>query len=278
MSSAPALRIQLLSDVHLEHDQGPGTSKYAYDFPVVADDLALLGDIGNTKDEELFGWIDLQLTRFKRVFYLAGNHEPYGWSLDESYARLSDYATTRSEPSAGRGAFVYLNRTQYDLSPTLTLLGCTLWSALDPAHTSAIAKISPDFKHTANFDVRAYDSVHRADLAWLQQSIAALRTQEPHRQIVVFTHHAPTFAGAQDPKFDGGFAGSVFSTELTGEEWWAAPPLSMWCFGHTHWTCDFDRGGVRVVSNQRGYPSDGQSGFDPAKVVEIPELGSSAAK
>ncbi|KZO94542.1 hypothetical protein CALVIDRAFT_484284 [Calocera viscosa TUFC12733] len=271
MSSSTAFRFQLLSDVHLEHDQGPGTSKYAYDFPVVADDLALLGDIGNTKDDELFEWFDLQLTRFKRVFYLAGNHEPYGWSLvrlDKSLKRLSDYAKTRSEPADGRGVFVYLNRTRYDVSPSLTLLGCTLWSAIDPEHADAIAKISPDFKFTENFDVAAYDEVHKADLTWLEGAIAAIRTEELHRQIVVFTHHAPTFEDTQDPKFKGGFAGSAFSTELTENEWWGAP-LKTWCFGHTHWTCDFERKGVRAVSNQRGYPSDGQRGFDPTKVIEV---------
>jgi len=262
-------RVQLLSDVHLEHDQGPGTAKYTYDFPVEAEDLALLGDIGNTKDEELFEWLDLQLTRFQRVFYLAGNHEPYGWSLEQSHKRLSDYAATRFEPADGRGAFIYLHRTRYDLSPTLTLLGCTLWSALDPQHASAISKISPDFKYTSNFDVPAYEAAHKVDVTWLEESILTLRASESSRQIVVFTHHAPTFADTQDPKFTGGFAGSAFSTELTDKDWWAGPVLRMWCFGHTHWTCDFERKGVRVVSNQRGYPSDGQQGFNPSKVVEL---------
>jgi len=266
-SNSP-FRVELLSDIHLEHNQGHGTSLYQYDFPVMADDLALLGDIGNTKDDGLFEWLDLQLMRFRRVFFVAGNHEPYGSTLDESHKRLSDYAAMRHEPGEGRGVFVYLYRTRYDLSPTLTLLGCTLWSALDPQHVQAIASFSPDFKYTKSFSASDYDRAHQTDLAWLEESIISLRTNDPERQIVVFTHHSPTDADTQDPKFKGGIAGSAFATELTEREWWG-PPIRAWCFGHTHWTCEFMRQGVRVLSNQRGYPTDGRCGFEEGKVVEL---------
>ena len=85
------VRIQVLSDLHLEitryYPLRPATDgddkppPYDYDFPVSAEILALLGDIGLTKDERLFDWLRVQLRRFKIVFFLSGNHEAYHSSL-----------------------------------------------------------------------------------------------------------------------------------------------------------------------------------------------------
>ncbi|EJT99603.1 hypothetical protein DACRYDRAFT_55626, partial [Dacryopinax primogenitus] len=257
----------LLSDAHLELGQ-PDEPAYTYDFPVMAEDVALLGDMGHTISDGLFEWFDVQLTRFRRVFYLAGNHEAYEWSLEESHKRLQDYAAPRAEPSNGRGVFIYLYRTRYDLSPTLTLLGCTLWSELDPKHAEAISRVSPDFKRIKGFHIPEYESVHQVELSWLEDALSSLRTQEPDRQIVIFTHHSPTFENTSDPKFKGGFAGSAFSTKLTEKGWWGEQ-VKTWCFGHTHWSCDFERKGVRVVSNQKGYPTDPPQPFDPCKIIEV---------
>lgn len=76
-----ALKIQILSDLHLEVRRYTEDTLYHYNFPATAPHLALLGDIGCTQDPRLFDWLDLQLTRFKLIFYIAGNHEPYDSSL-----------------------------------------------------------------------------------------------------------------------------------------------------------------------------------------------------
>ena len=91
---------------------------------------------------------------------------------------------------------------------------------------------------------------------------------EPQREVIVFTHHAPTIRGTGDSKFEGGPTSSAFSTELTGEICWTGGNVKLWAFGHTHWSCDFERNGVRVYSNQRGY-NEGSEGYDPGKVVEL---------
>jgi UDP-2,3-diacylglucosamine pyrophosphatase LpxH len=77
--------IQLLSDLHLEVERGD-QPLYTLDFPACAPNLALLGDIGWTRDERLFIWLELQLTRFERVFFISGNHEPYVGTLVSKHA------------------------------------------------------------------------------------------------------------------------------------------------------------------------------------------------
>ena len=66
--SLEPVRIQVLSDLHLELSR-VSSLPYFFDFPVKADTLALLGDIGLTHDDRLFDWLRAQLRRFKLVFF-----------------------------------------------------------------------------------------------------------------------------------------------------------------------------------------------------------------
>lgn len=262
------MRLQFLSDLHLEIERGAGEEGdgglYVFDFPVTGDALALLGDIGTTHDPRLFDWLRIQLQRFERVFYVAGNHEPYWSTLAESRGKLEAFAAE----SAGR--FVLLDRTRYDVSPTVTLLGCTLWSRLAQDDLDILRWALTDFKRIADFAPETYQALHAADVAWLQVEIARLQQDEPARRVVVLTHHAPTLDGTSDPKYVGGPTNSAFATELVGGACWAGN-VRAWLFGHTHWNLDAVRAGVRVASNQRGY-RDGAPGFDPGKAIDLDSL------
>ena len=94
------LRLQVLSDLHLDHPRpssapehaGIADTPFSYDFPVRAEILALLGDIGVTSDDRLFAYLRIQLTRYKLVFFLPGNHEPYGTTVvSKSQAYAESY-------------------------------------------------------------------------------------------------------------------------------------------------------------------------------------------
>ncbi|KAJ7134215.1 Ser/Thr protein phosphatase superfamily protein [Mycena epipterygia] len=270
-------RIQFMSDLHLEvrrWDANGGTGNYyAFDFPATADTLALLGDIGNTCDERLYDWLSVQLIRFKLVLFLAGNHEPYKSTLEASIADLTSFAAeseaaaASSPPEKPLGRFVFLNRTRLDISPTLTVLGCTLWSHLDPENIGYLRLGLNDFHRIDGFDTDAYEVCYKEDLAWLERTVAQMAEREPGRRVVVMTHHAPTVADTSDPVHVGGPSNSAFATEVLARVC-KGSAVAAWAFGHTHWNCDFERAGVRVVANQRGY-GDGEDGFDPSRVLEI---------
>ena len=76
------MSIQILSDLHLEHTPSSdlqtslaaSSGAYDYEVPVCAEYLALLGDTGRTCETRLFHWLDIQLTKFRIVFYLSGNN------------------------------------------------------------------------------------------------------------------------------------------------------------------------------------------------------------
>ncbi|KAI9350526.1 hypothetical protein DFJ73DRAFT_832498 [Zopfochytrium polystomum] len=169
-SRALPFRFALMSDVHTECF----ANQAHFDHPHIrvinptrtADYLILGGDIGSPHKDARYSDFILYAAdsgRFKRIFILAGNREPYGSTLAESnvqIARLVEEFNRRSPhppqlsseidagvepPTATTTApshtavpvanprFVFLNRTRIDdLIPThnLIVLGCTLWSPL----------------------------------------------------------------------------------------------------------------------------------------------------
>jgi len=169
------------------------------------------------------------------------------------------------------GEFIFLDRMRYDISNTVTILGCTLWSYVHPTAESKVAITINDFSLVKKWTIETYKEAHVEDVRWLSQQWSEIKTKEPQRRIVVLTHHAPSYMNTSNPKYEGSSVASAFVTEMTEKPFWNSP-LVAWGFGHTHRNCDFVHNGVRIVSNQRGYELSGGAAkrtFVPDKIVSI---------
>ncbi|KAJ6537509.1 hypothetical protein DFH09DRAFT_1400250 [Mycena vulgaris] len=164
----------------------------------------------------------------------------------EHFAAESEIAVANSPPEQRLERFVFLNRDRVDKSLTLT-------SRLDgPAYIGFMHIALSDFDKIVGFDPDAYEAHHQDDLAWLETAVADVAEREPRCQVVVLTHHASTVADTNDPVHAGGTSNSAFATEVLSRVCaWGS--VAVWASGNTHWNCDFERAGVRVVANQRGY-------------------------
>lgn len=275
-TSSPICRFQIMSDLHLETHPS-----YDYDFPQTAPYLALLGDIGHVTSEHLIQFLVRQLLRYRIVFFLLGNHEPYRTSWVFARERMQRFVRNAQrlrahDPSIGE--FVFLDQTRFDLPDrdsdsdndgAVTVLGCTLFTDVPPTEAAEVQARLVDFRDILRWDVAEHVDAHRADLAWLNAQVAACAAAG--RTVVIFTHHSPTRdARACNPRHRHSTVNSGFSTDLSAEECWTNPQVVLWGFGHTHYSCDFvDERGKRVVANQKGYYLIPQKAFRPAKVVEV---------
>jgi hypothetical protein len=173
------------------------------------------------------------------------------------------------------GTFVFLDRTLHDISNTVTVLGCTLYSLVPAEHQERVSFGLNDFCHIDNWTVPDHNAADAADLMWLNEQVASISAAEPHRKIVIFTHHSPVTRDgrAVDPAYAGSAISYGFSTDLSKEECWRNTSVRLWAFGHTHYNCDFVVKGeakeMRVVSNQRGYYFKQATVFDIEKVVTV---------
>ncbi|KAK2804709.1 hypothetical protein FQN49_008848, partial [Arthroderma sp. PD_2] len=134
------MAFQIISDLHME-------THPSYDFEIkqTAPYLALLGDIGHLEHDQFFPYLEELLTRYTAVFLLFGNHEPQNFTMEAARRRVLDFQD-RISSSGNLGRFVFLSQTRYDVTDTLTILGCTLYSHILPEQEAAVAKRMSDFR------------------------------------------------------------------------------------------------------------------------------------
>ncbi|KAH7406376.1 ser/Thr protein phosphatase superfamily [Phaeosphaeria sp. MPI-PUGE-AT-0046c] len=259
------VKIQIISDIHLE-------SLAAYDvFEInpTAEYLALIGDIGHAKDVGLIAFIRKHLDRFKIIFYVLGNHEPYFSSWAASKQTLLALQTATQERSTRK--FVLLDQTRYDLSPTITILGCTLFSNITTAQMDSVSYGLMEFYNIENWTVEQHVQHHQSDLNWLNAEVQKL-TREHDRKIIIMTHHSPTHdARSIDSRHRRSNISSGFMTDLSDQPCFTSERVEVWALGHTHFNCDFvdEAHKTRVVTNQRGYYSGQSDNFVTAKTIEL---------
>ncbi|KAK2762064.1 hypothetical protein FQN54_001071 [Arachnomyces sp. PD_36] len=265
------IQFQILSDLHLE-------APAAYDVFTItpkAPFLALLGDIGYVKDSGFFEFLQQQLKNFRLVFFLLGNHEPYHSDWAETKTKLNRFRDDMNKSFQMNellGELVFLDQTRYDVSSTVTVLGCTLFSTVIPEQIETVSFGLNDFYHIKDWSIELHQQAHSEDLNWLNSQVESIARLEPHRKIVIFTHYSPcTQEPAVDPAHAGSSISSGFATDLSNEICWTDSSVKIWAFGHTHFNCDFEdlKGGKRVVTNQRGYYFSQAARFDEEKLVCI---------
>ncbi|KAJ5609883.1 calcineurin-like phosphoesterase [Penicillium herquei] len=263
---------QVLSDLHLEISQ----LYSSYEIPVCADHLILAGDIGRLIDYEGYrDFLQKQTDNFKTVFLVLGNHEFYQGTQAEGSERAKQL---EQEPCLN-GRLVLLHQKRYDVPKSqVTILGCTLWSQIPPDVADMVGYMISDFQKIKGWSVDDHNANHDSDLAWLLNEIKLIREgnektadKSQKRSILVVTHHAPLMEKTSSPQHSKNPWRVAFGTDIIPQ---ISDGIKTWVFGHTHYTTDFKEGGVRVVSNQRGYVlpwSDPktQDKFDVRKVITL---------
>lgn len=218
------------------------------------------------------------MQNFEIVFYLLGNHETYGTTIFGAQKAICSFADEmeelRSQPGSTIGRFVFLNQTRFDLTDCVTVLGCTLFSRISNEQCESVALFCSDFSEIEDWTVNTHNAAHQSDLKWLNEQVKLIVRHEPHRKIVVFTHHSPTIlevANDSSHVEDVNGVRSAFVTDLSDQVCWKSENVRIWAFGHTHYNCDFEEAGTRkqVVANQKGYRRTEVETFDPAKVIEV---------
>ncbi len=280
------VKIQLLSDLHLESNPG-----FAPRPAPGADLLVLAGDIGSYQAGSALtaqGEADFGLARFSPrppseggagwptpVVFVPGNHEYDGLDFDEAHARLRQ--------ACERWGLLWLEREARVLQG-VRLLGTTLWTDFESVlHMPGLKTDTEVQRHklldkahrAANFYLHKTggtrggqpllaDSVRELALqcqAWLKEVLA----QPFDGPTVVVTHFAPTLAST-DPRY-GHTAGTAgFCNALDA----LLPHANLWLHGHLHCPVDTVQSGCRIVANPLGYASKGeQASFRPELLLDV---------
>ena len=275
-----SMKLQLLSDLHLESDP----TFVATPAPD-AEMLVLAGDIGSYQSGSRLPGHDFGLARFSPrngwpvpVVYVPGNHEYDGADFDEVHARLQALCASLD--------IHWLERETLIIGD-VRLIGTTLWSDFDALAapgdtlTEVLRKRGKAFR-AANFYLEKMGSTRHGN-PWMAEDIRdhALVCQDWLRQAlaqpfagatVAITHFAPTLESA-DPRYGVSPGTAGFCNALDA----LLPQADLWLHGHLHCGHDYVTQGCRVVANPLGYLKKGeQEAFDPILCVDVIRRGALA--
>ncbi len=278
------MKIQLISDLHLE---------FAEDIHITnagADVLILAGDICNAEHMHRNpsagidyayiqkGWYADDAIRYRNFFkqisdefdttlYVMGNHEHYG-------GRWNRTADILREECARHGNIHLLENDKMVINDTV-FLGATLWSSFnnyDPMTEIVVKDMMNDYRsitynvgdlyHKLPPSVTA--ETHRKTVEWI-----TLQLELDKRNTVVVGHHAPSFKSihpryAHQTHMNGAFASDLDWLMVSHDH------LKLWVHGHVHDSHDYMIGNTRIVCNPRGYPRERPQGaFDPNLLLDV---------
>lgn len=265
-----SLSLQIVSDLHLEINRQESSRS----IPVTAPYIALLGDIGRPHKESYRQFLADLSARYRKVFVIAGNHEYYDEKKNQYHLEFRRTLAVQKdrirEITESLNNVIFLDNEFHDVDG-YTILGTTLWSDIPPRYESVIETLGNDYHHIyivadgtkrriKPADVR---SMHREARSWLASEIPH------HDKVIILSHHAPLRNCdsylTSSAEFTNDILSYAYSTDLSDV---FTPAVKLWAFGHTHYPCDFQFRGTRVVSNPRGY-YDQCPTFNPGKVFTL---------
>jgi hypothetical protein len=252
------MKIQLVSDLHLDHDADGGRKFLADTFnqDFLDTTLVVAGDWGSSFNLELSErFFDAVCRRYAKVIAVCGNHEfwnyPLGTNRDADDMRM-EYRMLRLK----------LKRKKRDLGIITSgadldngVYAGTMWY---PTAPPGVPRVFSDHTYihcntasTSNW----ISSQHSEFLNGLKGLI------EPPKLII--THHMPSVRSS-DPKFLGWPNNHYFVTPMEDYILEAKPKL--WLHGHGHYAVDYMLGETRVVCNPRGYPGERVGTYRPKEI------------
>ena len=255
------MRIQLLSDLHLE------TEAFEPEANPAAELLVLAGDIDSS-------WAALEGFRGwpVPVLMVAGNHEFDGRDVDEAWPALRERCDTLGIRLLERESLVLADRDGARIRFSATVRWCDFDLFGDAGRATAMRaaayymRIMRSSRRGVAFDPEGVREEALACRDWLAAELAQAGEWD---RTVVLTHFAPSLRSA-DPRY-GAQPGTASFCNADDA---LLPHATTWIHGHLHCRHDYlaehDGGRTRVVCNARGHVRKGEAeGHDPLRIFDV---------
>ncbi len=263
-ASEPTMRLQILSDLHLE------TETFTAEPAPGAELLVLAGDIDR-------GWEGLR--QFAGwpvpVVFVAGNHEFDGRDLDQAAVDLRAHCDGMGLRMLYRDSAIFTD----DGGRRIRFCGTVRWSDFDLFGESGRARalragsyfqrVMGATRFGQPFDAEAVRVLGTECRGWLDKTLVESSSGQWDKTVVV-THFAPSLRSA-DPRYGPQPTTASFCNADDD----LIPRADLWIHGHLHCRHDYrvTRPGMlatRVVCQARGLVNKGETeGYDPLRIIEI---------
>jgi hypothetical protein len=210
--------------------------------------------------------------KYEKVFYVAGNHEHYGYKLHKTIPHLKSVLPNN---------VMVLEKEQFEYKGVL-FIGGTLWTDMNNHDSLTLYHMKGmmnDYKQITMFD-EVHNVYHRLTpdktvsehvktkqlfKLFLEENRAGKKLP-----VVVLTHHAPSKLSTHPYYANDTIMNGAYSSDLS-EFILDNPEIQVWTHGHTHHTFDYMIDNTRVMANPRGYKNYEEQAeeFDPTVGFDI---------
>ena len=254
------MKIQVVSDLHLDHSTFCPHNLEGVEVLVVAGDVA---NLGFKKNHQLVSdFFNSVTTQYPHVVWVLGNHEFYGGSWNKTVESWKTWSRTNFDN-------LYLLEDSCVTIGDIDFLGSTLWTDLNkgcPITQNMVQNYMNDY-HVIKYDGNCYRKlIPRDTMSRHLNSVDWLNHYSSTNKKVVITHHAPSRLSIHemykhDHYMNGGYCSDLENTVYTLD------PV-LWIHGHTHRSCSYQLHTTTVVCNPRGYGNENPQ-FDPQLVKTL---------
>ncbi len=248
------MKIQLLSDIHMEMHKDQGYSFIDSLNPDDVDILVMAGDImylkffDNAKNK-----IEKLLAKYKKIIYVLGNHDFYTSSV-HTIERVVE--RLRKTFSADR-LLIFIEPAKVNIDGYNFICG-PMWFPFDE-NNKYFADLMNDKHYIQGFFPKwVYDQ---------NQLFEHLVNGSLMQNDIVVTHYLPSHTCVH-PYYKNSQLNRFFVNPMDKLILERKPKL--WLFGHTHEPVDIKIGDTRLICNPFGYPREVKNGrFNEKLVIDI---------
>ena len=249
------MKLQLLSDIHMEmhRDQGYGfidsLNPDGVDVLVMAGDIMYLNFYDNVKNK-----LEKLLEKYKRIIYVVGNHEFYTSSIDTVKRVVERVREVLPEDRIS----IVIEPRRINIEGQDFLCG-PMWYRDKDGNNKYFEDLMND-KHYIRGFLPTW--VYGQNLMFEH-----LVNGQMTKNDIVVTHYLPSHQCVH-PYYKNSSLNRFFVCEM--DELILDRKPKLWLFGHTHSPIDTMIGETRVVCNPHGYPRETSNGkFNEKLIIEV---------
>lgn len=263
------LRIQFVSDLHLEMCNVSDFQPEQFVESGHADMLVLVGDIGYPEQTITAQFLQWCSENWRNVFWIPGNHEFYSsFHSLEKHTFVEKLQLMNQLCNQFHNVHFLYHRT-FDIPHTrYRLVGCTLWSHIPDEKQELVARYMNDCRLI--FTEKNTKATPSDMKNWFEKDVSWLRTQirsaqDTGKELIVLTHHLPS-QQLVHPKYEHHPLNCCFASSLDSM---IQLPIRTWLCGHSHTSNEVNIHNVLCTLNPYGYPGEYERYFSRKKVIEL---------
>ena len=246
------MKIQYISDIHLEFLCKNTIKPFEYAFEPRTDICVLAGDIGNPFKSEYKSFLLQTSKQFKKIFIIAGNHEYYDNTVQDTKIKIAEICNEIINIS-------FLDNSFEDYAG-YRWIGTTLWTnVVNSKYTIN------DTTYIKDFSVEKYNNLHSECNEFLKSTLEECKKNDI--KSIIITHHLPIYELTHEM-----YRNSVcklysdwFNARLDDMVKENNSIIKGWIYGHTHSRSIQTHYNVAFYCNPLGY--SGENNYEDVNMV-----------